>query len=363
MKQTLEEIRQSNLRQLLEEEFEGDISKLSDAVHKGVSTLRKYLSPRRERPITPTIARGIERALNLDIGYMDSKYHGNLSVYYVTLKVSRNFTYDVVRRTKDYPEAVECSATLGEFDVLIKVEVATYHELQVFYDKLSRLPGVQRTRTYPAVESIRWQRQQSTFESLENPNEFTSYADEYKHQRILEYMEEIRKLENGNISSNDSQINGVDLNSLMLTVRKEYNAIHLHNETYPNAEGYRAAEEARIADNVISRRVITLPKAFTTDPMLHSDYETLLETARNLIDIGSQIRFIFIEDWITTIENVTPECFAVVDNEYVYLRENEKRSHLLTRHNDLNRYKHAFKVNWDRSMSLDELTSHNGMTN
>jgi len=306
-------------------------------------------------------ARIIERNLNLDNGYLDSEYHGNLSIYYVTLKVSRNFTYDVVKRILDYSEAVECSALLGEFDVIIKVEVATYHELQIFYDKLSRLPGVQRTRTYPAVETIRWQHQQSAFESLQDPNKFTNYADEYKHQRILEYMEEIRKLENGSISSNDSLINAVDLNKLMKTVRKEYNSIRLHNETYANEQSYLAAEKERIAENVISKRIITLPKAFTTEPMLHIDYESLLETARGIIAIGSNVRFLFIEDWITTSENVPPECFAVVDNEYVYLKESDKRSHLLTRHSELNRYKHAFKVNWERSMSLDDLSSHNGM--
>jgi len=361
MKKTLEEVRQSNLKLLLDIDFEGDIFKMSDAIHRGVSTIRKYLSPRLERVINNTTARLIERSLNLDVGYLDSEYHGNLSIYYVTLKVSRNFTYDVVNRIKDYSEAVECSALLGEFDVLIKVEVPAYHDLQVFYDKLSRLPGVQRTRTYPAVETIRWQHQQSAFESLKNPNKFTNYADEYKHQRILEYMEEIRKLENGSISSNDSLINAVDLNALMQTVRKEYNSIRLHDETYPNEQGYLAAEKERIADKVISKRIITLPKAFTTDPMLHVDYESLLETAKSIIAIGSKVRFIFIEDWMTTSENVSPECFAVVDNQYVYLRESEKRSHLLTRHSELNRYRHAFNVNWDRSMSLDDLTAHNGM--
>jgi len=362
MKKTLEEIRQSNLKQLLENNFQGDVHQLSDAIHKGVSTVRKYLSPRLERSINNTTARGIERSLELDIGYLDSKYHGNLSIYYVTLKVSRNFTYDVVKRIKDYSEAVECSALLGEFDVLIKVEVAKYHELQVFYDKLSRLPGVQRTRTYPAVDTIRWQHQQSAYESLENPNRFTSYVDEYKHRRILECMEEIRKLESGSIFSNNSRTNGVDLNALMQTVRKEFNAIRLHDESYSNEPNYQAAEKARIADNVVTKRIITLPKAFTTDPMLHVDYAALLETAKSLSNIGCQIRFLFIEDWANTSENIAPECFAVVDNEYIYLKESEQRSHLLTRHADLNRYKHAFKVNWDRSMSLETLMSHNGMS-
>ena len=359
MKKTVEEIRQSNLKLLLNDRFEGDISEMAIAVHRGVSTIRKYLSPRRERTINNNAARTIERNLNLETDYLDSEYHGNLSVYFVTLKVSRNFTYDVVKRIRDYTEAVECSALLGEFDVLIKVEVATYHELQVFYDKLSRLPGVQRTRTYPAVETIRWQNQQSAFESLENPNEFTNYADEYKHQRILECMEEIRRLENGSISSNDSHVNGVDLNTLMLTVRHEYQSIRLHDENYPDEQGYVAAEKARIADNVVSKRIITLPKAFTENPMCHAEFESLLNTARELIDIGSQVRFLFIEDWMRTGDNITPECFAVIDNQFVYLKESDARSHLLTRHEDLDRYKNAFKVNWNRSMSLDDLVSHN----
>jgi len=140
MKKSLEEIRQLNLRQLLAQRFDGDQSKMAEGIHRGVSTIRKYLSPSRERTINNTTARSIERSLDLEAGFLDSEYHGNHSIYYVTLKVSRNFTYDVVKRIQDYSEAVECSALLGEFDVLIKVEVETYHDLQVFYDKLSRLP-------------------------------------------------------------------------------------------------------------------------------------------------------------------------------------------------------------------------------
>ncbi|MGB1311097.1 MAG: Lrp/AsnC ligand binding domain-containing protein [Leucothrix sp.] len=361
MKKTAEEIRQSNLRYLLDNRFEGDIVKLAEVIHRGVGTIRKYLSPRRERSINSATARVIERSLALDTGYLDSEYHGKLTIYYVTLKVSRNFTYSVVERIQAYSEAVECSAILGEFDVLIKVEAATYHELQVFYDKLSRLPGVQRTKTYPAVGSIRWQRQQSANQSLQNPNSFTHYADEYKHHRILECLEEIRKLEAGNILSDDSQLNRVDLNALMLTVRTEFNAIRLHDEAYDNEAEYLAAERERIADGMISKRIITLPKNFTSNPMNQSKYDALLETAKGLIAIGSQIRFIFVEEWITN-NNHIPECFAVVDKQFVYVKENEKRSRLLTLHEDLKRYKHAFKVNWGRSMSLEDLMAYNGVS-
>ena len=360
MKKSLEEIRQLNLRQLLAQRFDGDQSKMAEGIHRGVSTIRKYLSPSRERTINNTTARSIERSLDLEAGFLDSEYHGNHSIYYVTLKVSRNFTYDVVKRIQDYSEAVECSALLGEFDVLIKVEVETYHDLQVFYDKLSRLPGVQRTRTYPAVETIRWQNQQSAYEALKDPNTFKNYADEYKHQRILEYMDEIRKLENGSITSHDSQVNAVNLNELMLTVKRTFNCIRLHNEFYPDAQGYKEAEKECIANKVVSKRIITLPKAFTSDPMLHVEFATLLDSAKELIEMGSKVRFLFIEDWINTSENIHPECFAVVDDEFVYLKETEKRSRLLTRHNELNMYKTAFRANWTRSMSLEDLIDHNG---
>ena len=359
MKKSLEEIRQSNLKELLDDRFDGDIPKMAGIIHRGVSTIRKYLSQSRERVINSNTARLIERNLDLEAGYLDSEYHGSNSIYFVTLKVSRNFTYDVVKRIQDYSEAVECSALLGEFDVLIKVEVPTYHDLQVFYDKFSRLPGVQRTRTYPSVETIRWQRQQSAFKSLKNPNKFTNYADQYKHQRILEHMEEIRKLENGTISSDDQHINGVDLNALMLTVRREYRSIRLHDENYLDEQGYIEAEKARIKDKVISKRIITLPKAFTDNPTLQTDFEELLEKARELISIGSRIRFLFIEEWTRTSENINPECFAVVDDQLVYLKNSDDRSQLLTRHADLERYKNAFKVNWNRSMSIDELLAQN----
>lgn len=354
MKKTLEEVRQSNLKRILEEEYNNDLTLLAKAIHRSVSAVKKYISPRLERKISRTIARNIEQHLQLSPSYLDVEYHGVKQVHYIMLKVNKNFTFHVVERVQDYAEAVECSALLGEYDVMVKVEVPAYHELQIFYDKLSRLPGVQRTRTYPAVETIRWQRQQSECTILKNPNNFSNYAEEYKHALILEKMEEIRSLENGKISSNNKLQNAIDLNQLMNRVKREYLAIRLHDEKYYNEAGYIAAEKARIEDHVVVKRIITLPQHFTT-PAYYTQLNDLLKKAECLSDIGSQIRFLFIEDWVESARNRQPECFAVVDNEYVYLRQNENHSRLLTKNDNLMHYRRAFQVNWDRAMTQSQL--------
>ncbi len=353
MKKTIQDIRQANLREILEEQYDNDLTRLSDAINRAQTTVRKYLSKNQFRNINTTTARSIERSLGLDSGYMDEEYHGNLNVYYVTLKVSRNFTFDVVQRIHEYKEAVECAALLGEYDILIKVEVSSFHDLQVFYDKLSRMPGVQRTRTYPAVDTIRWQRAQSAYNVLKNPNKFTNYAEEYKHKRILEYMEEIRKLESGEISSDGLLQNAVDLSELMTKVKRQYLAIRLHDETYHNETVYRNAELERLKQGVKVKRIITLPQSMPTDPRQRAEFDALMTKAKALIDIGSQIRFLFIEQWVASAKNHLPECFAVVDDEYVYLKRGETHSQLLTRSDDLATYQRAFNVNWDKAMGIE----------
>ena len=355
MKKTVQDIRQTNLRELLEEQHNNDLTNLSEAIGRAQTTVRKYLSKNQSRNINTATARSIERSLGLDSGYMDEEYHGNLNVYYVTLKVSRNFTFDVVQRIYEYKEAVECSALLGEYDILIKVEVPSFHELQVFYDKLSRMPGVQRTRTYPAVDTIRWQRAQSAYNVLKNPNKFTNYAEEYKHKRILEYMDEIRKLEGGQISSDGLLQNAVDLSDLMRKVKRQYLAIRLHNETYHNEAVYMASEQERLIAGVKVKRIITLPESMPNDPMQQTEFDDLLNIANELIRIGSEIRFLFVERWVASAKNNLPECFAVVDDEYVYLRRGNTHSQLLTGNDDLTSYQRAFTVNWDRALTMDEL--------
>ena len=356
MKKTIQDIRQTNLRELLEEQHNNDLTQLSEAIGRAQTTVRKYLSKNQSRNINTATARSIERSLGLDSGYMDEEYHGNLNVYYVTLKVSRNFTFDVVKSIYNYKEAVECSALLGEYDILIKVEVPSFHDLQVFYDKLSRMPGVQRTRTYPAVDTIRWQRAQSAYNVLKNPNKFTNYAEEYKHKRILEYMEEVRKLESGQISSDGLLQNAVDLSDLMAQVKRQYLAIRLHDETFHNETAYRNAELERLRQGVKVKRIITLPQSMPSDPMQQAEFDELLDKAKALISIGSQIRFLFIEQWVASAKNHLPECFAVVDDEYVYLKQGETHSELLTRSDDLATYQRAFNVNWDKAMDIEALS-------
>lgn len=355
MKKTIDDIRQDNLRELLQEQFENDVNKLSRSIARAATTVTKYLSKNQSRKINSSTARSIERSLGLASGYMDEEYHGDLKVHYVMLKVSRNFTFDVVKRVYEYEEAVECAALLGEYDILIKVEVPSFHELQVFYDKLSRMPGVQRTRTYPAVETIRWQRAQSAFNVLKNPNEFTNYAEEYKHKRILEYMEEIRKLESGQVSSDGLLQNAVDLSDLMRKVKKQYLAIRLHDETYRNETSYKIAEQERISEGVKVKRIITLPQSMPNDPVQQPAFDELLNKAKALIKMGSETRFLFVEQWVASTKSRQLECFAVVDGEYVYRKRGDTHSQLLTGNDDLASYRRAFEVNWDQAMTLEEL--------
>ncbi|PWQ97659.1 hypothetical protein [Leucothrix pacifica] len=105
------------------------------------------------------------------------------------------------------------------------------------------------------------------------------------------------------------------------------------------------------------KRIITLPKAMTQDESLAGDFKQLLDKARELIDMGSDIRFVFVENWIASTKNRLPECFAVVDDEYVYLKSGETHSRLMQQNDDIANYQKAFSVNWDRALSLEDLAN------
>ena len=129
----------------------------------------------------------------------------------------------------------------------------------------------------------------------------------------------------------------------------------MHNETYHNEAVYMASEQERLIAGVKVKRIITLPESMPNDPMQQTEFDDLLNIANELIRIGSEIRFLFVERWVASAKNNLPECFAVVDDEYVYLRRGNTHSQLLTGNDELTSYQRAFTVNWDRAMTMDEL--------
>lgn len=59
-------------------------------------------------------------------------------------------------RIKRMPEVLECHFLTGEFDYLLKLVVASHEELEKFlFERLMKVPGVDRTRTSIVVKEVK----------------------------------------------------------------------------------------------------------------------------------------------------------------------------------------------------------------
>ena len=59
-------------------------------------------------------------------------------------------------RIKNMREVLECHFLTGEFDYLLKVVVASHEELEKFlFERLMKVPGVDRTRTSIVVKEVK----------------------------------------------------------------------------------------------------------------------------------------------------------------------------------------------------------------
>jgi Lrp/AsnC family transcriptional regulator len=78
---------------------------------------------------------------------------------FVQVKVSRA---DVVNLTefsqaiRNFPEVMECHVILGAFDFLLRVVAQDIHAYEkFFFEKLSRVPGIQEVNSFVAVSEIK----------------------------------------------------------------------------------------------------------------------------------------------------------------------------------------------------------------
>jgi Lrp/AsnC family transcriptional regulator, leucine-responsive regulatory protein len=67
---------------------------------------------------------------------------------------------DAIKRFPDsirkMPEVLECHFLTGEFDYLLKIVVADHEELEKFlFERLMKVPGVDRTRTSIVVKEVK----------------------------------------------------------------------------------------------------------------------------------------------------------------------------------------------------------------
>ena len=145
---------------IIDTRFNGAKEIFCEKVGYKLGSVNHFLSPRSQRPCSDHAARTIERRLDLETKTLDSPRIEKKQTYYVAISTNAQYTYETVRQLQSEAVVMECAAVLGDFDLLIKVEVEHFKFLDVLLAKLVKFPGVKRSRTYKAIDSLHWQRSQ-----------------------------------------------------------------------------------------------------------------------------------------------------------------------------------------------------------
>lgn len=352
MEQKDGEARKKNLKKIIEGSYGGDYDKVSELTGKSVDTLRKYLQDRSKRTISARIARDIEKSLHLSQGYLDSQNYSEKNIYYVTVRVDDSETHDLIRWLYEHaPEVVDCSAVLGQFDIILKIEVPNFHYLEKFFSRLTHFPKVIRTQTFASVDSLRWQRQQDEYCKIKDPYAEKTFVDRYRNRRTRDLVKQINDLEKGKIVADERMHVKISLLEIMHSISKSFFAIRGYDENIERYNDYCEREETNISKGMISKRIFTFPRE------LYNDQEkliTFINQAKRVMHMGVEIRFLEEEKWVYRDNNSTVECFAVADKDFVYIRKDSGRKSVLQDSQEyIDLYMNLFYRNWEAGSNYE----------
>lgn len=360
MKVDTHTIRRENLRKIIDDNFRSDYQSVASLLKKAEGTIRKYLAKNSGRPISTAIARDFERKLHLPTGYLDTENHGEQNVYYVTLSVHDSETHDIIEWLyENAPEVTDCSAILGKYDIIMKIEVPNFHYLEGFFSRLARLPKTLRTQTFASIDSLRWQRDQTAHYSVKNPKKASNFVEYYKESRLNELTKDIQDIERGKIVASNRMSQRISLLEIMQWTKKSFLSVREYNEEIDQYDEYLEEEGQRIRQGVKSKRIFLLPKRISTDPASKLELKNLLEKAQAIVNLGGEVKFVNYEKWISRMNDLTPECFAVVDSEFVYVRKSGSNKSVLHEGREyIDVYQRVFDRNWEIGIPIEKLTAH-----
>lgn len=352
-------LRGENLKRIIEEQYQGNYEYVSELIGREVDTIKKYITKNASRKISEKIARDIERKLKLPYCYLDkSENHDQQKdTYYIVLSVDDSETHDIIEWLYENTfEVKECSAILGQFDILLKIEVPSFHYLEMFFSRIARLPKVVRTQTFAAVDSLRWQREQMPYYSVKNPKVSETFLDHYKSTRISNLLKEIHDIERGKIVASDGFSERISLLEIMYWTKNSFFAVREYRENISDYDSYLEEEKNKIASGVISKRIFIVPDDVLDSAEARYGLQRTLNEAKDIIDIGGDVKFVFRGNWIYRRDNTNPECFAIVDNSFVYVKKKLAGKSVL--HGDkeyIDVYQQLFNQNWGVGVPYEKM--------
>lgn len=368
-KENLSAIRAEWIAYLIDTRFNGDKEKFCEQVVYKVGTINHFLCPTSQKSCGSHAARTIERKLDLEPKTLDTPRTEKKQIYYVAISTNAKYTYEIVTQLQKEKNVMECSAVLGDFDILIKVEVESFKFLDMLLAKLVKFPGVKRSQTYKSIDSLHWQRKQK--EQLEIPKKddrlyIHNGISRFIYKKIEHLYNEVKLLKKETIIVKDSDLIGVENYQILEGTKKSICAIRVFDSYMKTFEEFLKAEKKLIEENNIdSRRIIILSKnkvhRYKTKGW--SEVQDLYEKYER---IGSKVRFLYDDQWISSGREIGLKKFIILDDEFVCIREEEKTAYedddngqmIIIRNNEvIQMYMDTFNTNWSKSITYSQLYS------
>lgn len=352
--QSLLKTRSQNLKRILENEYDNNKDEMAEKLEVKPGTLTKYLNPNSNKPCNDKAALRIERLLNLDKGHLDNDYKGNLETYYVSLSIDNQYSYEIVENLQKQSAVQECHLLLGDHDIMLKVSVANYRFLDIIISHISKLPGIKGSSSYPAVNSLSWQRSQpEKMKISKRKDDFSSVngLDTFIHKKMNYHFSAIKELENGDIiikrsdsvSFHSKEIIKGTKNTLLTT---KYLGMKVASQI-----DYTDKESELIDAGVISKRIILIPDEYSEKDMvkIREEYEEYNK-------MGCLVKFLQSSHWRTSNSSELPEYFIIVDDSYLAIRREARKSLIVKRSKrSIDEYSEVFESNWKIGLNILEL--------
>lgn len=346
--------RSHNLAQILKNEFRDDLDEFCERLQLKKETVTKFLNPNSDRPCKDRAARRIESLLKKSPHTLDYQYDDKKETYYVTIGTNAHYTYEVIKTLQEEQSVKECSAVLGDFDILLKVEVENFLFLDLLLAKVAKLPGVKRSQTYLSIKELRWQRNQA--ENMNLPPKNAQYyssngIEEYIERKINYHLDKIKELEKGEIAIQDKDSVPLESEKILDGTALSIRAIRTPDEEMRGFDDYIATEEKLIRDGVKSQRIILLP-----EDSYAQEWKKYKEDYDRFNAIGSEVRFLFINEWTATPLSESVEQFVIIDHKFICVRREAMNRLLIKRSKEMvELYSAAFATNWYHSLSLAQV--------
>lgn len=351
------ENRADNLNHIIKTEFNGSVEAFSeDLAEKGLKlkpeTIRKFLSPQSKRPCGDRRARDIEMALGKKQLSLDYEFRKYREVYYIAIITASHYKYEIITRLQAESTVVECSAVLGDFDIILKVVTRSFESLGALTSRISRIPGVQRSTTYSTIRPLRWQRAQAENMYIPKPEDsfHSNGLEKFIHMKMKQFYDEMKGLDNDSIIVKDSDVAKLEDHDLLYGAQRRVFAIKEPFESSSHDETYLEEERKLVESSVDFRRIILLDKDS------QNKWQKIRRIFNTLNTVGGEHRFLFKTYWIPTLLSDTPEVFIVVDEAFVCIKRATAAMKVFKKDPQvIESYAKAFEANWARALKVEEV--------